>query len=251
MTYDPRFTAVPDGWEVMSEELYRRAHETTWAALHHEQVVDRVARYYSRKGDFAGATFLTVGPVDPHHWTTGDLLALTLLDVQASPAVVRRLTEPSPTGEELERMLADNCLPVDSDLALAEAALLERMATFHEAVRRALSPTESANSNPWVTASKLTARKRPDLFPVRDSVVCGYLGLDTGRKQNYQVDWQVFRRLLQDDGVRAQLDQVVDEAARRPGVDVGSPNRRLRHLDVVLWMHARRGAGVGDPETAG
>jgi len=93
----------------------------------------------------------------------------------------------------------------------------------------------------------LTARKRPDLFPVRDSVVCGYLGLDKGRKQNYEVDWQVFRRLLQDDGVRSQLDAVVDEAARRPGVDVGFVNGRLRHLDVVLWMHARRGAEVGEP----
>jgi hypothetical protein len=92
-----------------------------------------------------------------------------------------------------------------------------------------------------VTTSKLTARKRPDLFPVRDSVVSKYLGL-SGRSQNFEVNWQVYRRLLQDDAIRSRLDQLVDEAADRDGVDVGSPLRRLRHLDVVLWMHACRGA---------
>ena len=235
----------------MSDELYEHAHEATWAALRHERVVDRVAGYYAREGDFAGATVLTVGPVDPHHVTTGDLLALTLLQVQASPAVVRRLTEPSRTRAELERMLSDEHLPANTDLALADNATLLDMAAFHEGVKRALSATESSTANPWVTAAKLTARKRPDLFPVRDSVVSRVLGLDQGRKQNYQVDWQVFRRLLQDDGVRGRLDQVVDEAARRPGVDIGLPNRRLRHLDVVLWMHARRGAEAGDTGAAG
>ena len=239
MTYDQRFTAVPDGWEEMSEALFQHAYEATWAALRHERVVERVAAYYSRERDFAGATFLAVGPVEPHRFTTGDLLALTMLQVQASPAVVRRLTEPSRTRAVLERMLSHEHLPADSDLALADTATLVDMAALHGAVKQALSATESPDANPWVTASKLTARKRPDLFPVRDSVVSGHLGLNTGGKQNYEVDWQVFRRLLQDDGIRAGLDQVVDEAARRPGVVVGSPNRRLRHLDVVLWMHAR------------
>lgn len=251
MTYDARFTAVPEGWEVMSDAQYEDAAKVTHAALEHPEAVNRVASYYSRERNFAGATFLTVGPVDPHHFTTGDLLALTLLQVQASPVAVRRLTEPSRTGEDLERMLSDEHLPVNSDLALAEAAVLERMAVFHEAVKQALSTTESANANPWVTASKLTARKRPDLFPVRDSVVCDYLGLSKGRKHNYEVDWQVFRRLLQDDGIRGRLDQVLDEAARRPGVDIGLPNRRLRHLDAVLWMHARHGAETGDTGAAG
>ena len=95
--------------------------------------------------------------------------------------------------------------------------------------------------NPWVTASKLCARKRPDLFPVRDSVVCELLELSGLRQtQNYEVDWQVYRRIIQDDHVRAKLDAIVEEAGARDGVNIGHPNRRLRHLDVALWMHAQR-----------
>ena len=80
--------------------------------------------------------------------------------------------------------------------------------------------------------------QRPDLFPVRDNVVCKHLGLIEPRG-NYEVDWQVFRHVIQDNPIRRRLDEIVDEAAGRPGVDIGHPNRRLRHLDVVLWMHAR------------
>jgi hypothetical protein len=141
---------------------------------------------------------------------------------------------------------------VDADLALADAETLQAMEDFHLALKQAISPTESPTANPWVTASKLSARKRPDLFPVRDSVVCRALGLQE-RKQNYQVDWLVYRSLMQDDQIRFRLDQVIDEAARHPGVDVGRRMSRLRHLDVVLWMHHRKGAGslsadVTEPE---
>ncbi len=65
MTYAERFTGVPQGWEKLTEGAYTRAHEATWQALGHELAVDRLAAYYSRDGDFAGATFLTVGPCDP------------------------------------------------------------------------------------------------------------------------------------------------------------------------------------------
>ena len=121
----------------------------------------------------------------------------------------------------------------DTDQLLAMARAPSRR------LKQVLSPADVKNPNPWVTASKLCARKRPDLFPVRDNVVCKYLGL-IEPKGNYEVDWQVFRHVIQDNAIRRRLDEIVDEAAARPGVDVGHPNRRLRHLDVVLWMHARR-----------
>ena len=242
MTYNERFTSTPEGWEALTEQVYEATQAATVEALHHDRAVDRLATYYAREGDFAGATFLTVGPCDPYRFTSGDLLAITLLQVSASPAVVRRLTEPGRTRGQLEQLLAQEHLPLDADLALADTATLLDMASFHTAVKKALSANESATANPWVTASKLTARKRPDVFPVRDSVVCGYLGLDRGRRQNYEVDWQVYRRLLQDDTIRARIDHLIDVAAARPGVDVGSHTTRLRHLDAVLWMHARHGA---------
>jgi hypothetical protein len=188
MTQAERFTTVPAEWEQVTDGVYMRAHEATVEALDHELAVDRLAAYYSRPGGFAGATFLKVGPHDPYGFTTGDLLALTLLQVSVSPPVVRRLTEPSRTRGLLTRMLAEDRLPLDADLALADEATLLDMASFHGAVKQALSAEESSTANPWVTASKLTARKRPDLFPVRDSVVCKLLGLDQGRTQNYEVD---------------------------------------------------------------
>ena len=121
---------------------------------------------------------------------------------------------------------------------MADERTLVAMASLHEASKRALSLSHVKDGNPWVTASKLCARKRPDLFPVRDSVVCGLLEL-SGRSQNYEVDWQVYRGIIQNDEVRRRIDAVVDEASSREGVNIGHPNRRLRHLDVALWMHAR------------
>jgi hypothetical protein len=49
----------------------------------------------------------------------------------------------------------------------------------------------------------------------------------------------VYRGIIQNDEVRRRIDAVVDDASSRKGVNIGHPNRRLRHLDVALWMHAR------------
>ena len=45
------------------------------------------------------------------------------------------------------------------------------MEQLYEAIKQALSANTLKNPNAWVTASKLCARKRPDLFPVRDKEV--------------------------------------------------------------------------------
>lgn len=238
MTAD-RFSAVPDGFEVATPEQLDRGLRAALNALKAPRVVDDVARYYARDSNFAGATFLDLDPVDPYAVTSGDLLAITLLSVQAEPQAVRRLLEMTASNREMRHLLTEEHLPLDADLALADAATLQAMAALHEAAKRGLSLDTTTSKNPWVTASKLTARKRPDLFPVRDSVVCKYLGLQDAR-QNYEVDWQVFRHIIQNDEVRRRLDSVVEEAAGRDGVNIGHPNRRLRHLDVVLWMGSRR-----------
>jgi Family of unknown function (DUF6308) len=86
-------------------------------------------------------------------------------------------------------------------------------------VKPALSRSEVHDKNAWVTASKLCARKRPDLFPVRDRIVCEYLGLL--KNGNYQVDWQVFRYLISQRDVRDAIDVLVDQALRLPGVQLG------------------------------
>lgn len=78
-----------------------------------------------------------------------------------------------------------------------------------------------SNSNRWVTAAKICARKRPRLFPVRDNMVCSLLAdgralnAGNGWPGNFSVDIQVYAYLLTDD-------------------------EDMRVLDSVLWMRAQR-----------
>jgi hypothetical protein len=58
----------------------------------------------------------------------------------------------------------------------------------------------------------------------------------------------VFRHLIQQRDVREAIDELVQKAATEPDVEVGHPNRRLRHLDVLLWMHAPRGRAATETE---
>jgi Family of unknown function (DUF6308) len=232
------FTTVPNAWHVATP-FYEHAMDATLAALQHPEACARLKRYYSREGNYAGATFVEVGPFDPYSFTEGDLLALTLLEVQAPPVALRRILQPGVTRDRLNALVEEKSISIDADLALVEADTLLAMEELYLEVKQAVSRDGSTTANPWVTASKMCARKRPDLFPVRDNVVCGYLGIL--RAGGYQIDWQVFRHLIQSREVVSRLDELVSEAQADPDVNVGRVNNRLRHLDVVLWMHAPRG----------
>ncbi len=232
------FGDVPEGWP-SADRYVVGAKGRVAEALDHPDAVSRLVRYYSLDGNYAGRTFLSLGPIDPYSFTPGDLLAITTLSVEAPPAAIRRFLDEGTTRNHLNGLLSEHVLPLDSNLAVASAELLQAMENLYAEVKPALSKSGSNRKNRWVTASKLCARKRPDLFPVRDSVVCNFLGLTSAN--NYQVDWQVFRQLIQSTDVTTRVDELVDAAAKVPGVDVGHPNNRLRHLDVLLWMHATAG----------
>jgi hypothetical protein len=119
----------------------------------------------------------------------------------------------------------------------ADAACFEAMSMFYDEVKSALHPVRAKTSNARVTASKICARKRPDLFPVRDKVVLNLLGVwGIG---DYGVHWQVFRMLVQDDDLMGRLRAIVDRVRANEGVAVGDVNGMLRHLDVALWTHKR------------
>ena len=96
-------------------------------------------------------------------------------------------------------------------------------------------------------AAKLCARKRPALFPIRDSVVCGYLsgGLalagsakhaQQGRMGWFRSDIQVFAYLATDEDLRGALHALQDEATAS-GISVDS--ELLRLLDVLLWTRGK------------
>lgn len=100
-------------------------------------------------------------------------------------------------------------------------------------------------TNQWVMASKICARKRPMLFPVRDAKVCTYLadnhlmGDQPGRLGSFGRDIQVFAYLSTHPTVRGWIKDA------RHGVLEQHPTwvvdwSDLRVLDIVLWMQAAR-----------
>lgn len=231
---DDRVVTIPMDWQVVDEARYEHILEAVRVVLAGPDAVQHLVDYYSRSGNYAGSTFVDLEPVSPWDITAADLLALTLLSVEAPPYSVRRLLEPSPDRDRVLHLLSEQALPRDAGLATASTEVLESMAALHETLRRCLSPAHVKTPNSWVKASKLCARKRPDLFPVRDNVVCAFLRLG----HNYQVDWQVFRRVMQDRDIRDHIDDLASQAVAR-GAEIGDSSLRLRHLDVLLWMHAR------------
>jgi len=93
------------------------------------------------------------------------------------------------------------------------------------------------NPNAWVSASKLCARKRPDLFPVRDRLVCDHLGLIAFK--NYQVDWPVFRSLINDQEIIANIDATIKATKQTAAGPVQLDRSRLRLLDAAIWTYAK------------
>ncbi len=202
-------------------------------------VQERLACYYDVDLDYAGASFAVLPPLVDDDITVSDLHATTLLSVEIGPAATRRLLSDGPVREELlaalhELRAATLEVTTDDDLSA--------MARFYEAVKANLSRPGVSSPNRWVTASKLCARKRPALFPVRDAVVCGYLGL-AGPDASYRRDWLVFRALVREPMVRDAIDRAVEAtqattADRRVVLDTA----RLRLLDAALWTYAIPGS---------
>jgi hypothetical protein len=232
-----QLATVPDGWKLPPRGLVLDAKARVLEALRTEgphAVQDRLARFYDTAGDYAGASFAHLGPIDPLDITCTDVLATTLLNVRIGPGAARRVLDSGDTRNILLRKLRN--VP-DCDLAHAKGPALLAMAEFYEAVKGALSADTVKSPNAWVTASKLCARKRPKLFPVRDTKVCDYLGLT--RFKNYQVDWQVFRSLIGDPDISAAIDVMAKTtAATAAGRRLQLDQSNLRLLDAALWTYA-------------
>ena len=184
-----------------------------------------VVAYYDPDGPFAGHTFDLVGENPPNQFTTGDLLALTTLDVACSPPAIRALLH----DERLSRLLGG--IPAGIDLWDAGDGAIGAATTLWEAL------TELPDVGP-TTAGKLLARKRPRLIPIWDSVVEKVLQPEPG------AFWESMRAALADERRRHRIDALADGVYPRPTT--------LRTLDVAIWMrHGRsrnvRSVGGGQP----
>jgi hypothetical protein len=220
-------TPMPDG-------LAESAQAKVWQVLTADTAVEDLKRYYSTGGNYAGRTFLDAQPVVANEFTAADLFAVSLLQVSVRPRAARRFLDPGPQRDTLLTLL--NAISPDVELADAKGSTYAAMAQLYTVVKRTLG------KNPWVSASKLCARKRPRLFPVRDKRVRLLLGLYD--YANYTIDWQVFSHVMRDPEVWDRLTKLRRDAEGARADNVSLDPYPLRHLDVLLWMEARR-RGIG------
>ncbi|SCE99172.1 hypothetical protein GA0070564_102479 [Micromonospora mirobrigensis] len=226
---------TPAGWPVPDDAALAAAREAALGALTNtERTGRRLGRYYDPTGNFAGATYRTVTPNDPGQITAADLFAVTLLSVRLRAASARRVLDDELHRETVQRHLA--AVPENADLAQADATTLVDASSLYEGVKRALASPRTAKSDPWVTASKLCARKRPSLLPVRDRKVRELLGIPP--KSDHRHDWLIHRALMRDSMILNLLRDAKNNATTRDGIRVDVQDPSLRTLDVVLWTHA-------------
>lgn len=222
---------IKRGWQP-DESVNRRAVAAAIAAVEDARASLWLREYYTTDSDYAGATFLQLGQNDPGVVGPDDLFATTMLNVKIGAPAARRFQDSELAVSTLLGKIEATARIEDDEAS----GLAEHMADLHDAFKRILGG--KPDSNPWVTASKLCARKRPNLFPVRDKVVIGYLGLGDG----YGQQWPAFAAIMREPQVTSVLKRLVSAADAQQGVDVGDANHLLRHLDVVLWQAGLAGS---------
>lgn len=176
---------------------------------------------------FDGRFFEQLADPDPFTITAADLVAVTALSVTVPPAVAAHLLGPArPQVSALLRRIPEGATITDDadhlDRDGAAWELYELLDAYH-----GMGDTK---------VSKLMAAKRPDLVPIRDTVVSAALG-------NPKTWWAPWREFMADDGATSRLDLVRDVAA-----EAGASHLSLlRVLDITIWMqHSRDTDPAGD-----
>lgn len=218
--------------EVQADVL-QDAREKALAALSDDKWKN-IAKYFRIESNFAGALFLGLEPNEPDRFTAVDFFAASTLNVTVPPRAARRFLIES---EEQENFSAGLRSLPDLSIEKAEDADLHDMYAFYKTVKAGLKRHDATSSNAWVTASKLVARKRPNLFPVRDRKVSGYLGL--GRVKTVTQEYAVYRHLMSGPEVSGRLSALEKHLESRKENDgLALEDSRLRLLDVALWRAA-------------
>lgn len=234
---------LPEGWISGSTLSIEKPRVLAIDSLQHANLT----LYYRTDRNYAGATFAGLGDNDPDDITPSDLHTVSMLSVTVGPLGTRNLLNNKTTRNSVLKALQ----VVDHTVTLAEASAKDLLAAWalHEAVIAAIR-IGSSGAGPWVTASKLCARKRPLLIPVRDNIVGDALG--QGATGAASVYWQLMRGLLLDpvvtDAIAAARTRVSTEASTQ-GVDVAVDDSDLRFLDSAIWMHKARGSRADVSET--
>lgn len=165
---------------------------------------------------FAGPTFDRLRPNMPDEWSSADLLAVSLLDVNVRPRGVREILETRSANR-----FNDALARIPSDVNLWDSD--ERVEKALDEARRLFKELEGLSGVGPVTASKLLARKRPALIPIRDRVINRRLHLKP--KEPF---WSPLRAVLSQPEILSGL-----RAMRPTGFE---DITELRVLDIALWM---------------
>jgi len=187
--------------------------------LSHHFTEQLVRRYFNPQDDeiFAGNTFHTLGTNDPSRFGNDDLLSLNLLDESVTAPQIRELT----SGRYDELLMH---IDPSADITHLDGDLYVQADQLYRALRRihGFGPTR---------VSKLLARKRPKLLPIRDSIV----------NEQLQISgfawWKSLAATMRQDSVIELLDETT------PPTQEGSP-ARLRVLDAAIWMHGSKSTAV-------
>lgn len=187
------------------------------------EAVGLLRTYYGPRLDggqpFDGRYFDTWRPGPPDTFIAEDILSVAFLGVTIDRRAFLTILDPSPDNR-FNALLAKVPNRVDFWDAGAPAASSAQWQLYD--MLRGLSgigPTK---------ASKLLARKRPHLVPIRDSVVARVLDL---RKPF----WAPLYGASQEIDLRARL-AAIKARARAEGVVLPDNLAFLRVFDVVVWM---------------
>lgn len=193
--------------------------------------VQLTAAYFDAKNGFAGALFDGLDPSGllsdnpPDRFAADDIVAASLLDVRFGPVAIRTLL-------------------TDTDVNAALAAVPQQVALWEASDDDLTAATrlwDAVRAVPGVgrtRASKLLARKRPDLVPIVDSVIARALAL-------HDETWQPLAETLRSEHLRRDIENLCPAT-------VSSGLSLLRLLDVVVWTtHSRSASAVRLQQAAG
>ncbi len=154
--------------------------------------------------------------------TAEDIVAVEMLSVTIPAAVSADLLL-GQLGEDVSRLLT-RILP---DIAIADDAAESLLSDGGPADLLYKSLREHQGMGRTIT-SKLLARKRPHLIPIRDEIVWEALG----RPERF---WDPMRAAFRQPPVKAAIEKLRTDAG------VSSTYSDLRIADIVVWRAAQRG----------
>lgn len=175
----------------------------------------RVQTYLDPTGQYAATTFDLVGNNDPYKITEDDVLSVSFLDTPIRASAYRRMVNKA--GE-----ITDLLLRIDSSLCLWD---LTETSDAYAAANELWVTLDAMPGMGRTRVSKLLARKRPHLIPIRDRRVDEFFG----KTRSF---WIPLAMALHDEALRVGI------ASLRPdGVDARLSILRL--LDIAIWMTGR------------